>query len=108
MDEELSKYQKKQIKRMTKTLHGKIAFEICMLEQDFEVMRLYGEEWANYKHKIEGTDVTLMGSKDSMVWHIYRPVEYKANRYYLKIVPKWDLSYDLIVDILEASPWLYV
>lgn len=107
-NEQLSKYQQKQIKAMTKTLNGKIAFEICMLEYDYKISHMFGKEWKDYEHQIEGTDVTLMGSSDPIIWRIWRPVEYKANRYYLKIVPKWGLSYDEIVDILEATNWLYI
>lgn len=36
--EYLSKYQKKQIERMTATLEGQIAFKICELEKDRNVL----------------------------------------------------------------------
>lgn len=107
-NEHLSKYQQKRIKAMTKTMNGKIAFKICELEQDHKISIMYGKEWEDFEYHIEGTDVTLNGSPDSMVWKIWRPVKYKANRSYLKIVPKFGLSYDEIVDILQTEKWLYL
>jgi len=106
--EYLSKYQKKQIERMTATLEGQIAFKICELEKDRNVCRKFATNWEEFSYRIEGTDITLAGSDDFMVWRIWRFDRCKPNRYYLKIIPRYGLSYDQILDILEASTWLYV
>ena len=91
---------------MDQALNEKIAFKICELENDPNISRKYAAKWEEFRYRIEGTNVMLTGSDDFMVWRIWKSVKAKTCRYYLKIIPRFGLSFEQIFAILEASDWL--
>ena len=55
-----------------------------------------------------GNHVTLKKSNDCMMWYLWFPVWYKANRSYFKAVPKLHLNKREIKKILDAQSWAYI
>ena len=97
-------YRAKINEQKLSTESGKIAFAIDLLERMHE---LRNERWdaelGNDTPLYDG--IVIRGS--GFVWEVWKPVECKPNRYYVKYVQQW-LTYDGAKKMLDAQPWQYI
>ena len=94
----LSKYQEKQKRKYEETESGKIAYAIAR-EFRHEVDHLLNEE-LNI-----GDGISIFSEGYALI--VCKVVPEKGNRYWIKVLPRYEDSIDRIVDILEAQAWEY-
>lgn len=97
----LSKYQEKIKKRYEKTESGKIAYAIFEKRKEIEALRKDSEEITLF-------DDINIGRDGYLSYCISKPVPYKGNRFWFKILPTFEEDIDKCADILDAQPWYYL
>ena len=100
----MASYRNKINQKKLSTESGRIAFAIELLENNYKIRKDWRKELAEHK------SIEIYGGiyvyEDTYAWIISKPVDYKPNRYYVKVVPIFS-SYDVIRDVLDAQPWQY-
>ena len=94
----LSKYQEKQKRKYEETESGKVAYAIAR-EFEHEIVRLRDEEL-----KI-GNDISVFNEGYALI--VCKPVPEKGNRFWIKVLPRYESDIDRIIDILDAQAWHY-
>lgn len=105
----MASYQDKLNQRLMETESGKIAWCIRFIESGVPGMYFkedYYEDLRDGEIKLFD-DISLRQSSDCLIYEIYRPVEFKANRYLCKYVQQ-RMSYEWYVTMLDAQPWQYI
>lgn len=102
----MASYRDKINQKKMATESGKIAWCIQFIEHPpLEFKTDY------YDDLLDGDiplfDDFLLSTGPIMIYIIYRPVEYKANRYYAKYVQQ-GMNYNQMVKMLDAQPWQYI
>lgn len=100
----MASYRDKINQRKLSTESGRIAFAIELLENNYKICKDWRKDLAEHK-PVEIYDGIYI-YKDTYVWVIYKPVDYKPNRYYEKVVPILS-NYEVMRDVLDAQPWQY-
>ena len=94
----LSKYQEKQKRKYEETESGRIAYAIAR-EFEHEIIRLRDEELDI------GYGVRVFSEGYALI--VCKQVPEKANRFWIKVLPKYESDIDRIIDILDAQAWEY-
>ena len=100
----MASYRDKINQRKLSTESGRIAFAIELLDKNYKIRKDWREELLKHK-SIEIYDGIYV-YEDHNVWWIWKPVDYKPNRSYTKIVPVYE-SFEVMRDVLDAQPWQY-
>ena len=98
----MASYREKQIQKMTETESEKIAYYLNALKcGGIKSMKAFAN----------GKSVNLFDNvsayEQSLLYHIYKPVEDKPNRFLMKVVWMYS-SYDEMVTMLDSQNWQYI
>lgn len=121
---ELSKYQAKKRKQFLEKHpdSGEIAIKLVEARKDLDTYyklryaelgdpdgRLFIKtEILHTEFGDEKTNIYAEMSKDRLAWYIVKPVPWKGNRYWFKVVPEFEDNRETIATILDSQPWYYL
>jgi hypothetical protein len=100
----MASYRDKINQRKLSTESGRIAFAIELLEHNYKICKDWRKDLSEHK-PVEIYDGIYI-YKDTYVWVISTPVDYKPNRYYVEVVPIFS-NHEVMRDVLDAQPWQY-
>lgn len=92
-----SRYQNKIRKTWEKTESGRIALTINDSAMEYKS-----------RQSIVIGDIKIESSDDGLALYIWKPVDYKANRSWYKVIPNCRYSVEQLVKCLDAQPWNYL
>ena len=105
----MASYKDKINQKRMATESGKIAWAIEFIERGGTFR--FRKDWQlalNTHNVVElFDDICMRACQDCFAYEIFKPVEFKPNRYLCKYV-QTGMHYEDCVKMLDAQPWLYI